>query len=397
MLQITESADLAALCQRLSAADFVTVDTEFMRERTYWPHLCLVQIAGPDDAAAVDPLAAGMDLAPFFALLANPKVLKVFHAARQDLEIFFNLTGRVPVPLFDTQVAAMVCGFGEAASYESLVAQLTRARIDKSMRFTDWSARPLSERQISYALADVTHLRQVYLELARRLHRSSRASWLAEEMGVLMDTENYRADPDKAWRRLKPRNMKPRALAVLQALAAWREREAQRRDVPRNRILRDETVVDVAVHAPRSVADLARMRSVPSGLAEGRHGRDILDAVGLGLAVPEQELPLTEAPPDLPQGIGPLVEMLKVLLKAKCDEHDVAPKLIASVADLERMAASDQADVPALSGWRFELFGRHAIALKHGQLAAVVRNRRIIFLPLDQAQADASAADVNAS
>ena len=391
MQLITDSADLAAFCQRLSTADFATVDTEFMRERTYWPHLCLVQLAGPDEAAAIDPLASGINLDPFFALLANPKVLKVFHAARQDLEIFFNLTGRIPVPLFDTQVAAMVCGFGEAASYESLVAQLARARVDKSMRFTDWSARPLSDRQIDYALADVTHLRPVYRELAQRLHRTRRASWLAEEMAVLMDPGSYRTDPEKAWRRLKPRNMKPRTLAVLQSVAAWREREAQRRDVPRNRILRDEAVIDVATHAPRSVEELGRMRGIPTGFADGRHGRDIVEAVERGLAVPDAELPPSDALPDLPHGIGPIVEMLKVLLKAKCDEHDVAPKLLASVADLERIAADDQAAVPALSGWRYELFGRDAIALKHGQLAATIRNRRVMFLPLDQGSGPAQA------
>ena len=375
------------LFRSLAAADFITVDTEFMRERTYWAQLCLVQVAGPDEAAAIDALAPGIDLAPLFSLLHDPRRLKVFHAARQDLEIFHHMTGRVPAPLFDTQVAAMVCGFGDAISYETLASQLARARIDKSVRFTDWAARPLSERQIAYALADVTHLRTVYLALAQRLQTSGRAAWLAEEMAELMDPATYRFDPDDAWKRLKPKTAKPRLIAVLHEVAAWREREAQRRDTPRNRVVRDESVIDIAAHMPRTIEELSRLRGLSRGLAEGRIGGDILAAVARGLALPEADLPQVPPSPDLPRGIGPVVELLKVLLKLKCDEHDVAPKLIASAADLERIAADDEAPVPALHGWRREVFGEDALALKHGRLALTMQGKRLALVAAQDAAA----------
>ena len=393
MSLITDSAALAAFSARLAAADFITVDTEFMRERTYWAQLCLVQVAGPDEAAAIDALAPGIDLAPLFSLLHDPRRLKVFHAARQDLEIFHHMTGRVPAPLFDTQVAAMVCGFGDAISYETLASQLARARIDKSVRFTDWAARPLSERQIAYALADVTHLRTVYLALAQRLQTSGRAAWLAEEMAELMDPATYRFDPDDAWKRLKPKTAKPRLIAVLHEVAAWREREAQRRDTPRNRVVRDESVIDIAAHMPRTIEELSRLRGLSRGLAEGRIGGDILAAVARGLALPEADLPQVPPPPDLPRGIGPVVELLKVLLKLKCDEHDVAPKLIASAADLERIAADDEAPVPALHGWRREVFGEDALALKHGRLAVTMQGKRLALVAAQDAAAPRVAAD----
>ena len=378
---ITDSAALAAFCARLSVADFITVDTEFMRERTYWAQLCLVQVGGPDEAAAIDAVAPDIDLAPLFDLLANPRLLKVFHAARQDLEIFHHLGGRVPTPLFDTQVAAMVCGFGDAVSYETLASQFARVRIDKSVRFTDWAARPLTDRQIAYALADVTHLRSIYVALARRLTESGRAGWLAEEMRELLDPETYRMAPEDAWRRLKPRAPRPRLVAILREVAAWREREAQRRDTPRNRVIRDESVMDIAAHAPTSVDGLARLRGLSRGLAEGRLGQEILEAVARGLAVPEASLPRVEMPAELPRGIGPIVELLKVLLKLKCDEHDVAPKLVASSADLERIAADDAASVPALHGWRREVYGEDALALKHGKLALTMQGKRLVLVP----------------
>ncbi len=381
MSLITDSAALAAFSARLAAADFITVDTEFMRERTFWAQLCLVQIAGPDEAAAIDALAPGIDLAPLFSLLHDPRRLKVFHAARQDLEIVHHMTGRVPAPLFDTQVAAMVCGYGDAISYETLASQLARARIDKSVRFTDWAARPLSERQIDYALADVTHLRTVYLALAQRLQTSGRAAWLAEEMTELMDPATYRFDPEDAWKRLKPKTAKPRLIAVLREVAAWREREAQRRDTPRNRVIRDESVIDIAAHMPRSIEELSRLRGLSRGLAEGRIGSDILAAVARGVAVPEADLPQVSLSADLPRGLGPVVELLKVLLKLKCDEHDVAPKLIASTADLERIAADDAAPVPALHGWRRDVFGNDALALKHGNLAVTMQGKRLALVP----------------
>jgi ribonuclease D len=384
MLLIADSAQLAAFCERISQSDFITVDTEFMRERTYWPQLCLVQVAGSEDVAAIDPLAEGMDLSPLLRLLYDDRLLKVFHAARQDIEIFFHMTGRIPSPLFDTQVAAMVCGYGDSVSYETLAAQLAGARIDKSVRFTDWSARPLTDRQISYALADVTHLRKVYTALAKRLMSSGRASWLQEEMATLLEPATYRLEPEEAWRRLKPRaGSRPRMLAVLREVAAWREREAQRRDVPRNRIIRDETVMDIAAHAPSTVEEIARLRGLSKGLAEGRMGQEILVAVAKGLATPESEAPQLPPPVEMPGGLGPVVELLKVLLKMKCERQQVAQKLVASSADLERIAADDNADVPALHGWRREVFGNDALALKHGRLALTMNGKRIVIMQLD--------------
>ena len=380
MTWIADSATLADFCRRVATSPYVTVDTEFMRERTYWAQLCLVQVANPDEAAAIDALAPGLDLAPLLELLANPRVLKVFHAARQDLEIFYHMLGAVPAPLFDTQVAAMVCGFGDAVSYETLAGQIANVRIDKSARFTDWAQRPLSERQIAYALADVTHLRRVYSGLAQRLNTTSRAAWLHEEMATLLDPATYRMEPDEAWRRFKPRTAKPRMLAVLKEVAAWREREAQRRDVPRNRVVRDETVMDIAGHAPTSIDELARVRGLSRSFAEGRLGEELIAAVRRGLALPDTEIPRLPPAVDLPPGLGPVVEMFKVLLKMKCDEHSVAPKLVASTADLERIAADDSADVPALHGWRREVFGNAALALKRGEIAFTLRGRKILLV-----------------
>jgi ribonuclease D len=380
MTWIADSATLAEFCRRVSTSPYVTVDTEFMRERTYWAQLCVVQIASPDEAAAVDALAPGMDLSPLLELLTDQQVLKVFHAARQDLEIFFHLCNTVPGPLFDTQVAAMVCGFGDAVSYETLAGQLAHVRIDKSARFTDWAQRPLSERQIAYALADVTHLRRIYLGLAQRLTQTDRAAWLQEEMATLLDPATYRMDPQEAWRRFKPRTAKPKLLAVLKEVAAWREREAQRRDVPRNRVVRDETVMDIAGHAPSTLDELARVRGLSRSFADGRLGEELLEAVRRGNALPASEIPVLPPPVDLPPGLGPVVELFKVLLKMKCDEHGVAQKLVASTADLERIAADDDAPVPAMHGWRREVFGEAALALKRGELAFTLRGRKIQLL-----------------
>jgi len=374
---ISDSESLASFCARVGNSDYITVDTEFMRERTFWPQLCLVQVAGPDEATTIDPLAPGIDLKPLLDLLYDPRLLKVFHAARQDLEIFFHMTGEVPHPLFDTQVAAMVCGYGDAASYETLASQLAKARIDKSARFTDWAQRPLSDRQIEYALADVTHLRQVYVALARRLTATGRASWLGEEMATLMEPGTYRLDPETAWMRFKPKNAKPRYLAVLKEVAAWREREAQKRDVPRNRILRDESVVEIAAHPPRKLDDLARLRGMSKGFAEGRLGQDLLQAIESGIALPESAIPQIDASPDLPGGLGPTVDLLKVLLKMKCESAGVAQKLVATTSDLEIVAANEDADIPVLKGWRRELFGQAAIDLKHGRLAVGLNGRHL--------------------
>jgi ribonuclease D len=372
---------VASFCRRQMSADYVTVDTEFIRERNFWPKLCLVQIAGVDEAAAIDSLAPGIDLGPVFELMENGKVAKVFHAARQDIEIFHHLTGAIPAPIFDTQVAGMVCGFGESVSYETLVAHIAKAQIDKSSRFTDWARRPLSSRQIDYALSDVVHLRPVYEELARRLEANGRSQWLAEEMAVLTDPATYRMDPRLAWHRLKTRSHSRRHLAVLREVAAWREIEAQTRDLPRNRIMRDEMLLEIASHNPRTKADLARSRSISKGTAEGPMGEAILKAVATGLSIPDAELP--ELPPhaDLPSGLRPVVELLKVLLKMKCEEHGVAQKLVANTEDLERIAADDNAPVQALHGWRREVFGEDALAMKNGKLALAVKGRTVRLVP----------------
>lgn len=390
MTLIADSDALAAFCRRQAASGFITVDTEFMRDRTYWPVLCLVQIAGPEAAAAIDPLAAGIDLAPLFALMADPTILKVFHAARQDIEIFVNLAGAVPTPIFDTQVAAMVCGFGEAASYETLASRLAGAAIDKSSRFTDWAQRPLTERQLRYAMADVVPLRIVYEKLAARLEKSGRTAWLAEEMAALTDPETYRLDPALAWRRLKLRSSNRRMLALAQALAAWRETTAQRRDLPRSRVLRDESLLEIAAHAPRDAAELARSRGLGKGFAESKFGTEILGVIETVLAAPESQYPKPEPRREPPQGIGPLMDLLRVLLKLRAEENDVAARLIADSEDLELLAADDSAPVKALAGWRHDIFGRDALALKHGQLALTASGKRIKLVRLDIAQSEAA-------
>lgn len=380
---LTTTAELAALCQRLAGGSYVTVDTEFMRETTYWPKLCLVQLAGLDDAAVIDPLAPGIDLAPLLGLMADERVLKVFHSARQDVEIMVQLSGRVPKPLFDTQVAAMVCGFGDQVSYDTLVARLTHKHIDKSSRFTDWSHRPLSERQVAYALADVTHLRVVYVKLAERVERSGRAAWLAEEMAVLTDMASYVTQPEEAWRRLKSRSGDRRFLAVLREVSAHREREAQTRNLPRNRVVRDEALMEIAAHHPSTSAELARTRGLSKGLAEGVIGQGLLAAVARGLALPEADCPEAAPRPVGGGAPGALVDLLKVLLKHKCDEHHVAQRLVATSADLDRLAAGDDPDVPVLRGWRREVFGEAALALKEGRLALGSGGHRVVLIDVD--------------
>ena len=383
MQVISDSASLAGFCQRLAEADYVTVDTEFMRVRTYWPQLCLVQLAGPDDAAVVDALAEGLDLAPLLGLMADPKVLKVFHAARQDIEIFYRLSGAVPAPLFDTQIAAMVCGFGDAVGYETLVAKLAKARIDKSMRFTDWSHRPLSDKQLDYALSDVTHLRTAYDKLSRRIERTGRSGWLDEEMGGLTAPETYAQDPKEAWRRLKTKSSSPRFYAVLREVTAWRESEAQSRDVPRNRVLRDDILLDIAAHGPQSEQELARTRGLARNSRSPQTREGILAAVARGLAVPDDQCPLPPQTKPLPRGLKPVVDLLKVLLQAKCEEFDVARKLVANSNDLEQIAADDAAEVPALSGWRRQVFGNDALALKHGKLALAIDGKALNLVAFD--------------
>lgn len=379
---ITDTKTLADFCSGLADDEAVAVDTEFMRERTYWAKLCLIQLAGSTGAAAIDPLADGIDLAPLFALLAAPQVLKVFHAGRQDLEIFHRLMGRLPAPVFDTQLAAMVCGFGDQVAYETLAAKLTRARLDKGSRFTDWSLRPLSQRQIDYALADVTHLRPIFDKLKARLEATGRGDWLAEDLAALSDPASYAVPPEEAYRRVKNRNGDGRFLAVLREVAAWREREAQAKDLPRSWVLRDEALLEIAHHLPKTVDDLARTRGLGRKFVEGAQGHEILAAVARGLALPDELRPVREERRELPKSIGPVAELLRVLLKMKCEEADVAQRLLASADDIELIAAfGEAAQVPALHGWRRQVFGCDALKMRAGALAIAIDGRRLVLLP----------------
>ncbi len=377
---ITTTEALDQLCMRLRRETFVTIDTEFMRERTYWPELCVVQLAGTDEVAIVDAQAPGIDLDPLGALLADRHVVKVFHAARQDNEIFVLRFGAVPVPLFDTQVAAMVAGFGDQVGYDSLVASLTGGQIDKAHRFSDWSARPLSAAQIAYAAADVTHLRGVYERLCARLQQEGRLEWVAEEMAALADPATYRPDPETMWERLRPRTGNRRLLGILRAVAAWREREAQRVNIPRQRLLKDESLLEIAATAPTSADELARVRGVGRGLADGRTGASLLAAIQATRALPDDAMPDAPRGKDGPRPSPALVSLLKVLLAAQCEAHDVAPKLVATADDIERLAIEDAPDIPALHGWRREVFGENALALKRGDLSLGVLGRRIRLL-----------------
>jgi len=377
---ITRTEDLAAACAKLSAAPFIAVDTEFMREQTFWPRLCLVQIASEDTEVLIDSMAPGIDLKPLFDLMVDEDVLKVFHSARQDVEIVHHLAGVIPHPIFDTQVAAMVCGFGEAVSYSMLVKRLLGRNLDKTSRFTDWSRRPLSERQLTYAIGDVTYLRDLYPKLRAQLDKSARASWLNEEMGVLTDPATYELHPEQAWRRLKMRVKTPKALAVLMELAAWREREAQTQDVPRARILKDEALYDIAGQAPRSVDELGSLRSLHNGFARSQRGRAVLEAVARGLARDPKTIPPVQRGEPMPPEAQAVVDLLRVLLKATAGRHGVAPKLIATSDELEQIARSDDADAPALRGWRRKLFGEDALALKRGELALAIREGEVTVL-----------------
>jgi ribonuclease D len=374
---ITTTQQLAEACARLAKHSYVTVDTEFLRESTYFPILCVAQMASAEEAVVVDARADGIDLAPLFALMADERVLKVFHAARQDIEIVWHQAGLIPHPVFDTQVAAMVLGYGDSISYDQLVHRITGDNLDKSHRFTDWTRRPLTAQQIAYAISDVTHLRDVYLALSADLERRGRADWVREEMEVLTSPDTYRLDPDSAWERLKTRVRKPKDLAVLIELAAWREREAQARDVPRGRVLKDDALADIAIHAPTTAERLGSLRSLPKGFERSRWGEAILAATARGLARDPKSLPRLDRAKSSPNGAA-TVELLKVLLRMTSERHAVAAKVIATVDDLDRIAASDDAEVPALKGWRRELFGEKALGLKHGQLALAIENGRVV-------------------
>jgi ribonuclease D len=378
MDMITTTEALAAFCARLAKHDFVTVDTEFLRETTYWPELCLIQMAGPEDEGIVDPLAKGIDLKPFFDLMADASVIKVFHAARQDIEIVVKLGDLVPHPLFDTQVAAMVCGFGESISYDQLVSRITGAPIDKSSRFTDWSRRPLSEKQLDYALADVTHLRDVYLELVSRLEAAGRGDWVADEMAVLESRSTYEIEPEDAWKRLKMRVKKPVELCVLQHVAAWREREAKARNVPRGRVIKDDALYEIAQQQPKDAEALSRLRTIPRGWERSQQGATLVEIVNEALETPKDAMPRLPRQKQAPEGAQASIELLRVLLKLTVEKENVAAKIIANSDDLEAIAVDGEAaDVPALQGWRRELFGERALKLIRGELALRFANKKV--------------------
>ncbi|WP_024510277.1 ribonuclease D [Bradyrhizobium sp. ARR65] len=377
---ITNSSELAAACDRLARHPVITVDTEFLRETTYYPLLCVVQMASPEEAVVIDALADDIDLKPFFELMGNEKVLKVFHAARQDIEIVWHRAGIIPHPIFDTQVAAMVLGYGDSIAYDQLVQRITGHRPDKTHRFTDWSRRPLTKEQIHYAVSDVTHLRDVFAALDADLKKRGRNNWVSSEMEILTSPKTYDFHPERAWERLKTRVRKPKELAVLMEVAAWREQEAQSRDVPRSRVLRDEAVGDIATHAPTTLEKLGHLRSLPKGFERSKWGTEIVAAVQRGLARDLASLPKLEKPRGAANGAA-TVELLKVLLRMTSERHGVASKVIATVDDLEEIAADDEADVAALQGWRRELFGEAALALKHGRMALAIERGRVVGVP----------------
>jgi ribonuclease D len=382
MTPITTTEALAEFCARLSTAPFIAVDTEFMRETTYWPMLCLIQAASTEHEGIIDPLAEGLDLTPFLDLLRDPKIIKVFHACRQDVEIFVRL-GAMPVPMFDTQVAGMAAGFGDQVSYDSIVRQMLKIDLDKGSRFTDWSRRPLSDAQLTYAVGDVTHLAALYPKLRDRLLRDGRLEWVMSEMEGLVDPALYDTNPENAWKRLKPKKYSAKYLAAFKTVAVWRERAAQERDQPRGRILKDDAVDEIAVQAPTDVEGFNRLRSVPKGFGGSRLGLELIEALKKALADPEAHAPKMERPAHNQPAPPSVVELLKVLLKAKSDNAGVASKLIATVADLEKIALSDNADVEAMKGWRRQLFGEDAIKLKKGEIALVLNGPRVEVVEIE--------------
>lgn len=380
---VENTADLKDLVKELEDAPYLALDTEFMRDSTYWPKLCLVQIAAPGVAAIIDPLAPEIDLAPLFKLIKNPKIVKVLHAGRQDIEIFWHKGRVIPDPLFDTQIVAMVCGFGEAASYETLARKLAHAEIDKSARFTDWARRPLTKRQLEYALADVTHLRTVYEKLSAQIAKTNRQAWVAEEIEALKNEELYALEPANAWKRLKPRTSNKRFLAALAAVAAWREREAQTRDIPRNRVLKDEVLLEIASNPPDNADALERIRAVPKGFGSSRMGKSLLEAIAEGKDAAAPEFTEPERHRRRREPSPATVDLLKTLLRLRAEEAGVAPRLIANADDIERLAAGDDDGVAALSGWRYEVFGKDAMALRKGQLAIALEDGEAVIVELD--------------
>jgi ribonuclease D len=384
MSVITTNEALKALCDRLSKSDYVTVDTEFLRDKTYYSKLCLIQIADDNEYHAIDTLVGGLDLTPFYDLMENEKVVKVFHAAKQDIEIFVNQANVVPKPLFDSQVAAMVCGFGDSIGYEKLVMTICNATLDKSTRFTDWSRRPLTERQIDYALGDVTYLRTIYKHLKAKLESTNRAEWLTEELGGLLDKDGYTIQPKNAWKRIKIRNSNRRFNAIVHSIAEWREEDAQRRNLPRNRVMRDEVLLELSAVRPTHTNALTSVRGLSSNFASSSAGQTVIKAIKDAMELPEDQLPVISRRKPPSQNTDPIVELLKVLLKLVCKAENVAPKLLANIEDLEKIAESDDADVKALHGWRYELFGKNAQALKNGEVAFAIKNGEIAVFPIEK-------------
>ncbi|USG59475.1 ribonuclease D [Sneathiella marina] len=379
---ITTTSDLSALVSRLKQFPHITIDTEFLRESTFWPVLCLIQIASEDESAIIDPLADGIDLKPLFELMQDETVLKIFHAGRQDLEIFYHLNGMVPTPIFDTQVAAMVCGFGESVGYDTLVSKIVGKSIDKSSRFTDWSRRPLSEKQLTYAEADVTYLRDVYKFLAAELTKSGREEWVQSEMEILRSADTYFTPPENAWKRIKSRNSHPKFLGILQSVAGWREEQAHKQNIPRNRVLKDEALLEIASNPPSSPEKLSHVRGIGQRFSNGNMGHGLLEAIKKGVNLPAEQCPKITKKEALPKGTGPLMDLLRVVLKQCCEENDVAQKLICNTADLEKIAIDDNADVPALKGWRRKVFGDLALQLKKGKIALASESGKIKIIHL---------------
>jgi ribonuclease D len=382
---ITDQTALEDFCSSLKACEFITVDTEFLREKTYYPKLCLIQIGDTEGrAAAIDPLVEGIDLAPVYDLLSDEKILKIFHAARQDLEIFYKLTGKVVHPFFDTQIAAMVCGYGDSIGYESLVRNITGGKLDKSVQYTNWSHRPLSDKQIDYALGDVTHLVEIYKQLSSELGKRGRVEWVFEEEAVLEDPTTYDVDVNEMWRKVKVKSPKPQVLAVLRGLAAWREKRAQKKDLPKSWVLRDETLADMAAQAPRDAKSLKKIRNYPADLVDHKIGRQLLEIIDEALKTDPSTWPEVKRSKPPSARVQAIVEILKLLLKLQSSEHEVASKLIASSSDLEAIAKDDNADVPALKGWRREVFGEEALAMKHGKIAIGLDHDKVVKFDMNK-------------
>lgn len=381
VVTLETTLDLAAFCNRMASEKFITVDTEFLRETTYYPKLCLIQIAGADEAVLIDPMAQGIDLAPFFELMANPQVLKVFHAARQDFEILIQLSGAVPTPVIDTQIAAMVCGFGDQVGYEAIVRKLVGASIDKSSQFTDWSRRPLTSKQALYAVSDVTHLRVVYEKLQAQLHDTGREGWLNDEIETLTSPETYRVEPEESYKRIKARIQNKKQFGVLISIAAWREREAQTRNVPRGRILKDEALAEIAIQMPQKPESINELRLVSKGTANSTMGAAILKAVAHGLARDPKSIPDFKGRGDeMSAAQQAAAEVLKLALKVACETENVAPKLLASASEIDAVAIDDNANVPLLHGWRREVFGNMALDIKHGKACIGMENGRAVLI-----------------